>query len=404
MNIKKNIDPNARDRFGTQRLINHLLADYQKQGAYQKVASRLFKDKDNNKKFSEYSWSNVSVRSGDGMQLQIGTQSYGCVHFRKDLIGCLNCGLASRARFRKPTIGEIVSQVELALSDNAEFLGNLSYVCIQGDGSFLSPIEVPKEAVYSVARRLRELPSIHTVTMETRLDYIYRDLEHILKVRSILAPEKRLEIAIGLESSSEFVRNVLFHKGISAECSAEKIFMELASNDIDILLYVFVKPALLTEEESIFDAIRTLFYVHDMASEAPNVSWTASIQPSFIQPDTFLEWRYKKGLFQPPFLWSIAKILLCGAEGKAKIHLGSTNDYPPPIAVPANRRSDGSICECSEMFYEVLQQYNQHGSIETLLRELPHCSCRSVWLKNLRYCDLNSSIRKLRDNRKGSSQ
>ena len=59
--------------------------------------------------------------------------------------------------------------------------------------------------------------------------------------------------------------------------------MELASYDVDILLYVFVKPALLTEEESIFDAIRTLFFIHDMASGAPNVRWTASIQPSFVQ-------------------------------------------------------------------------------------------------------------------------
>jgi radical SAM enzyme (TIGR01210 family) len=279
------------------------------EGETKTVASRLHGENSENQQYDRYSWRAVSPRFGGGLQLQIGTQSFGCIHFRKDFIGCLNCGLATAAAGRLVTSSEIVAQIESALKDSRGELDEVSQVCIQGDGSFLSPLEVPKEAAYAVARRLKKLSRVHTITMETRFDLVERDLPYILAVKSLLMPDKRLEVALGLESASEFVRNVVFRKGSSRKCGIERILGTLADSDVDVLLYIFIKPALLTEAEAVFDAVRTVFFVHSIAARAPRVRWTAALEPSFVQPDTFLAWLYARGAFLPPYLWSIAEII-----------------------------------------------------------------------------------------------
>lgn len=374
-----NYDPDTRNRHVTARLVKSLLTEYYIETQSNVEVGKQFKNNDEDQRFDKCSWSAVTPRSGGGMQLQIGTQSYGCIHFRRDSVGCLNCGLPTMSLSRVPSINEMVSQVSSALEANCDKLDGLSHISLQGDGSFLSPTEVPKEVVYAVAEYLKRIPGVHTVTMETRLDLLSLDFQHISRVRSILAPEKRLEIAVGLESASEFIRNIVFRKGASHKYNTKELLLRLADCDIDVLLYVFVKPVLLTEAEAIFDAVRTLNFVQAIASYAPNVHWTAALQPSFVQADTFLEWQYKKGSFIPPSLWSIVEIIKRGVKGPATIHLGSPNDYPQPLSVAANRKSDGYICECSESFYSVLLNYNKHGSTNQLIEELPLCECKSTW-------------------------
>lgn len=342
-----------------------------------------------------HSWFAVSPRSGGGLQLQIGTQTSGCLHFRKDFIGCLNCGLSAAAAGRLVNADEIIAQIDSALEASAGALDEVSRVCIQGDGSFLSPAEVPREAAYAVAKRLKQLPQVHTITMETRFDLVERDLSHILNVRSLLTPDKRLEVALGLESASEFVRNVVFRKGSSRKCDIERILGILADADIDVLLYVFIKPALLTEAEAIFDSIGTVLFVHSIAASKPRVQWTAALQPSFVQPNTFLAWLYARGAFVPPSLWSVEEIIRRSAGGPALVHLGSPEDYPAPIATAANRTGEGFVCKCTPAFYSSLLEYNQHGSVERLARELPNCDCRSIWLDEMYVADLMPALARL---------
>lgn len=372
-----------------------LVTDYLNEGGAQPVAARLNRTASENRRFDRHSWLAVSTRSGGGLQLQIGIQTSGCLHFRKDFIGCLNCGLSAAAAGRLVNTDEIIAQIDSALKACAGTLDKVSRVCIQGDGSFLSPAEVPRKAAYAVVQRLKKLPQVHTITMETRCDLVERDLLHILAVRSLLMPNKRLEVALGLESASEFVRNVVFRKGSFGKCDIERVLGILADNDIDVLLYVFVKPALLTEAEAIFDAIRTVLFVHSFAACAPRVRWTAALQPSFVQPDTFLAWLYKRGSFEPPSLWSVAEIIRRSACGPAFVHLGGPEDYPSPIATAANRTSDGSVCECTPAFYKRLLEYNRHGSVEILAKELPTCDCRSAWADAIKIADLTPALARL---------
>ena len=390
-----NCDPDSRDRRDTERIVSALVADYLKEGGATTVAARLSGEASESRTFDQHSWLAVSPRSGSGLQLQIGVQTSGCLHFRKDFIGCLTCGLSAAAAGRLVNTDEIIAQIESALEASAGALDKVSRVCLQGDGSFLSPLEVPREAAYAVTKRLKQLPQVHTITMETRFDLVKRDLPHILAVRSLLMPDKRLEVALGLESSSEFVRNVVFRKGTSRKCDIERILGILADSDIDVLLYVFIKPALLTEGEAVFDAIRTVLFVHSIAASKPRVQWTAALQPSFVQPNTFLAWLCAKGAFVPPSLWSVAEIIRRSAGGSALVHLGSPEDYPAPIATAANRTGEGSVCKCTPAFYSSLLEYNRHGSVERLAREIPTCDCRSIWLDEMHVADLTSALARL---------
>lgn len=372
-------DPDKRDRHATVRQVRALVRDYLREDPFGTEAHVYLGDE--YRPCDRYSWRAVAARAGGGMQLQIGVRTYGCRWFYRDLVGCLNCGLASASAARSVGAAEIVAQVRAAIEDSVDDLNRVTHICIYGDGSFLSPIEVPAEAVYAVAEVLRATP-VRTITMETRLDLVRRNISHIQSVRSIVAPDKRLEVAIGLESSSEFVRNVLFRKG-SRRCDVGATLRYLVESDVDVLLYVFLKPSLLTEREAIFDCVRTVCFLHTLAASAPEVRWTAALQPSFVQPHTFLEWLYVKGSFVPPYLWSIAEVLKRTGHGASIVHLGSPNDYPPPIAIPSNRASDGSCCICSPQFYEKLLTYNQHGLVERMFAELPNCPCRSVWAREV---------------------
>lgn len=392
-----NYDPDSRDRRSMARTASALVAEYLNEGGAKTVASRLCGESSNSRRYDRYSWRAVSPSSGGGLQLQIGTRSFGCLHFRKDFIGCLNCGHPTAAAGRPVTSGEIVAQIDSALEDTGGELDEINQVRIHGDGSFLSPAEVPREAAYTVAERLKKLPRLHTITMETRLDLVERDLPHILTVRSLLLPDKRLEVALGLESASEFVRNVVFRKGSLHKCDIDRVLGILADSDVDVLLYVFIKPALLTEAEAIFDAVRTVFFVHSIAARAPHVRWTAALQPSFVQSDTFLSWLYARGAFVPPYLWSVLEIIKRSAQGPAFVHLGSPKDHPPPIATAANRTSEGSVCECSSAFYGSLLEYNRHGSVETLAKELPQCGCRSLWADKVHIAALAPALDRLDD-------
>lgn len=391
-----NCDPDSRDRRGTTHILKALIADYLKGGGADAVAARLGGKTSAGRRFDRQTWLAISPRHGSGLQLQIGIQTSGCLHFRKDFVGCLNCGIPAAAAGRPVTSEEIVAQIDHALEATAGTLDGVSRVCIQGDGSFLSLAEVPAAAVYAVTERLSQLPRLHTIMMETRLDLVERNLPHILRVRSLLMPERRLEVALGLESSSEFVRNVIFRKGTSRKCDVERILRTLADSDIDILLYVFIKPALLTEAEAIYDAVRTVLDVHSLAARAPHVHWTAALQPSFVQPQTFLAWLYGRGAFVPPSLWSVAEIVRRSAGGPASVHVGSPEDYPPPIATAANQTHEGSVCGCTPAFYGTLLEYNKHGSVERLIAELPECACRSLWADRVNITDLSAALARLR--------
>ena len=183
------------------------------------------------------------------------------------------------------------NQVDQLLSS----LGDVRTLKVFTSGSFLDPLEFPKEVRDYFFTQIRG--KIDKLLVESRTEYITE--ANIAYLRDFGIP---LRIAIGLESADdEVIRNSInkgssFAKFTSAANSIRKMNYELRT-------YLLFKPPFLSELESIDDVIGSI------RKSAP-VSTDISVNPMNIQRNTLVEHLWKKGLYRLPRLWSLARILL----------------------------------------------------------------------------------------------
>jgi radical SAM enzyme (TIGR01210 family) len=139
---------------------------------------------------------------------------------------------------------------------------------------------------------------------------------------------KKLEIAFGLESANDEVRNHYLKKGMSRQTFESAVALCKAQG-IEVFAYVFLKAHCLTEEGAIQDAIESIKYCFEKGVDE------VSLSCAFIQPHTLLHKLWKEGKYQPPELSSIVKVIEATAN-LGPVRIGSFDDDPPPIAKPSN--------------------------------------------------------------------
>ena len=155
-----------------------------------------------------------------------------------------------------------------------------------------------------ILRRVSEIDSVKRILIESRIEYI--TLERIEEIKSIIG-KKKFEIAIGIESSNERIRNQIIKKGLSWEKLREKLLI-LKKTDTSLMGYVLIKPPTLTEEEAIDDAIQTCYDIVKLAEEV-GVNVRLALEPTFVVKGTLLEEEYLAGKFKPINLWNVIKII-----------------------------------------------------------------------------------------------
>ena len=271
---------------------------------------------------------------------------------------------------------------------NGDFcLDNFPVVCLYNLGSLLNENEISLNAVRHIFSSLNSFKKVKKVIIESRAEYVTEIVLSAIKE----CYDGILEVGIGIESSNKFIRELCHHKGMDNLNIVEEAIKNLHKCGSKALAYTNLKPAFLTEQESIDDAIKTGLDCYNMGFDA------VSIEPTSLQDYSLVNYLKNMGYYRVPWLWSLPEIVKGIYAGSAKknldIRLGGYFDEE----VLSGSQGDGfagrneifphemsSNCmECSPQFIENIKNFNSSYDILDLEKIEKCTNCYPLWEASL---------------------
>lgn len=275
----------------------------------------------------------------------------GCEWSRR--CGCLMCGYGNDVLYEKVTASDLKLQIDSIMDkwDGEE------YVKIFSSGSFLDKQEIPESAQIYLFERVAEANPELRVLVESRPEYISRTSLNEFK-RHV----QDIEVAIGLETYTDFVRLDLIRKGFTYKDfvrAADKII----SNGSHLKTYLLLKPPLLGEQRSIEECILSIEKVSSRYQGS-----TISINPMNIQRNTVVENLFNKGFYTPPWLRSLIEVL---EEGYALTE-GTTRLMSSPTA-GGKRRGAHNCGKCDEEQLTSIEMFSLDNNAKLFYNDQKCC-------------------------------
>jgi radical SAM enzyme (TIGR01210 family) len=174
-------------------------------------------------------------------------------------------------------------------------LNGIKVLKIFTSGSFLDPIEIPPDVREYFMNTVGS--KIDTLLVESRTEYIRED-----NIRDLGKYGPAIRIAIGLESTNDNIISNSINKG-STFAKYKTSALTARKLDYTVRTYLLFKPPFITEKDAIADMIHSI-------SDIDGFTDDISVNPMNVQKNTFVEYLWKRHLYRPPRLWSLARILL----------------------------------------------------------------------------------------------
>jgi len=233
-------------------------------------------------------WTGWDLLNGEIVpSLTILLTTKGCFWARD--VGCTMCGYIADSNPDAQS-SDIKKQLfeALALYDKA-----FKIVKLFTSGSFLDQEEVPVDARDAILAALADTPR---VIVESRPEFVTSEI-----CGDVVRSNRHVEVAIGLETSNDDIRNNCINKGFTFRdfVRAAKV---AHSDGLTVKAYLLLKPPFLTELEAMEDAIQS---THEAAPHAD----TISLNLCNVQKGTLVEALWKKKLYRPPWLWTAVEVL-----------------------------------------------------------------------------------------------
>lgn len=332
----------------------------------------IFKRRVKNPNKPSAAWTTQArIGSEIGTALSIVLSTEGCSHARSSEGGCTMCSYLLDGTSTNPSSEELFNQFLEAMDKLKNASSPLS-VKIYTSGSFLDVEEIPVEARNRILTEIANDERIKEVVLESRPEYVQDAV--LEEVRSLLG-NRSIELAMGLESSSDFVRSLCINKNF--DFTDFKISVELGKKyNIGTRAYVLLKPPFLTERDALLDAQKTI-------SDAirAGVS-TISLNPVNVQSNTLVESLWQKQRFRPPWLWSVVEVLRY-AHDEAK---GDTNVVCDPVAA-GKKRGTHNCGKCDTTIVSAIRQFSLNQNINSF--DGLQCDCRNLWNYTLTHEDVS---------------
>jgi radical SAM enzyme (TIGR01210 family) len=287
----------------------------------------------------------------------------GCSLFHRPQGGCLHCGLFSDGIISPETDQEQVISA-FAGDLNRHDFSRSPVLCIYVPGSFLDDQEIDPETRRAIFSLVAQQTKIKKIIFESLPQFI---TEHrINELKSVLA-DKEIEIAVGLDSSDDQIRDLCINKNFTLRTFEQSCAL-LQRQEIRFSAFALLKPPFLTEQESIADTVRTAQYAFDKGAAA------VSIEPNTVQENTFVWKLFRQNMYRPPWLWSIIEVIKQVPPGQ-ELRIGGMVVYPRAIQIAHN------CDQCSTRIWQKIQEYNlnQDKNIFTNLE----CNCKNQWYEKL---------------------
>ncbi|MCQ2971967.1 MAG: archaeosine biosynthesis radical SAM protein RaSEA [archaeon] len=241
-------------------------------------------------------------------------------------------------------------------------------------GSFLNPYELPKDARDEMLTKLANEDNIDEIVVESRPEYV---TEEVLDEIFNIIGDKLFEISMGLETSNDETRLKKINKGFTCQDFENAISIIKKARDkgynVKAKAYIFVKPILISEAEAIEEAIETARYCEKVGVDR------LSFCPATIHAGTLIERLWRKGAYQPPWIWSAVEII---NTVRKEINLPALLD----TSGFGSRRGPYNCKKCNKELKHKIIECNLTQSI------IEHdCECKGQWMGEVNNSDMNKS-------------
>ena len=204
---------------------------------------------------------------------------------------CLMCDLWRNTLTESVPAGAIPAQIDYAL----QRLGAARQIKLYNSGSFFDPNAIPVADYAAIAERVDRF---ERVIVECHPALVG---ETCIRFRDLIAG--RLEVAMGLETAHPEILQRL-NKRMSLE-QFRSAAQALQKNDIDLRVFILVKPPFIEEEEALEWAVRSLEFAFHCGATV------ATLIPTRGGNGAMEELAAAK-LFSPPKLSTLEAAMACG--------------------------------------------------------------------------------------------
>ncbi|TFG34952.1 TIGR01210 family radical SAM protein [Candidatus Thorarchaeota archaeon] len=352
---------------------NHqLITNAVKQAALKARGKSITKRKSRDPTRPSAAWTAPSrIGTEIGTSLSIVLSTIGCAHARSDEGGCTMCSYLLDGTSRNPTSDELVQQFRLAMTKIQTSIAPLS-IKIYTSGSFLDNEEIPIEAHDAILHDIAVDDRVKEVVLESRPEYV---LGPTMASISEILGDRIVEIGMGLESSSDFVRTICINKNFSLESFNQAV--KIAKNfEIGTRAYVLLKPPFMTERDALIDSQQTM-------NDAINAGVSSlSFNPVTVQSNTLVEFLWKRGKYRPPWLWSVIDVLKY-AKGVSNSRVNIVCD---PVAA-GKQRGTHNCGECDTNIVAAIRKFSLDQNVRNF--ENLTCDCKNLWFHGLEHEDVS---------------
>lgn len=317
--------------------------------------------------------------SGKGKSIFLILPTPGCSWALGPSGGCTMCSYIHDCYLKPIETDKIIelfqNQLNRHLEEVKEDFDNGEKIAIKlfASGSFFNPEELPIKARDQILKIISNTNEISEVIVESRPEYITS--KRISEICEILNG-KLFEISIGLETVNEETRLEKINKGFTTETfkKAINLIREAKSEyNIKSKAYIFVKPILVSESEAIKEAIDTANFVEEIGVDR------ISCCPATIHKGTVIERLWRRGSYQPPWIWSTVEIINTIRENVKIPALMDTSGF-------GSKRGPYNCKKCNKDL--------KHKIISSNLTQtqIHHdCACKKEWEAEIKFNNLTQS-------------
>jgi radical SAM enzyme (TIGR01210 family) len=311
----------------------------------------------------------IGTKTGTALSIVLSTE--GCAHARGSEGGCTMCSYLLDGTSKNPTSDEFLNQFLEAMKKVENASAPIS-VKIYTSGSFLDTDEIPIEARNQILTEISNDKRITEVVLESRPEYVQDST--LEEIRSLLG-NRLIELAMGLESSSDIIRSLCINKNFDFADFKEAVDIG-KKYEIGTRAYVLLKPPFLTERDALIDAQKTISDAIDAGVS------TISLNPVNVQSNTLVESLWKKQRYRPPWLWSVVEVLQYAHE-TAK---GAVRVVCDPAAA-GKKRGTHNCGKCDKSVVTAIRQFSLTQDV-SVFGDLG-CECKNLWNYTLMHEDVS---------------
>lgn len=307
------------------------------------------------------------LRDGIGKEFTIILRSKGCSWGSSERGGCSMCGYYLDAINEEVSTTQLINQFDYAYNNKINEIEQDPHnynLKIYNSGSFLDEKEIPKEVRNYIFEKIASIEKFKEVTIESRLEYITSEtLEEILE----FFKKKYIEIAIGLETVDDYIRNNFINKGVLFE-DFKNVLKRCKEYDIGVKAYLLLKPPFLNEQAAIDDCIYSIKNLVDLGVDS------ISINPLNIQKGTLVEYLWYQNRYRPPWYYSLFK---CIKKSVNQEDLKVVRLVSNPSGAGSKRGIHNCLKrDCENFSRTILKNFVLSQNLDDLEQKESECECK----------------------------